>query len=350
VIRASNLTFSTVTGFFLQDNNATDPSTFLYNTTNFGLINRTYPTDPQGGHGPPLTQWQRFTRYVEQLNCDPDSGVDYKVLFMGRHGEGLHNAAESYYGTPAWNCYWAEIDGNATTTWADAHLDSAGIAQAQIAHNFWAHEIDVQKISTPDSFYVSPLSRCLETANVTFHGLPLPASKPFKPVIKELLREGISIHTCDRRSSKAYIQDSFPSYTFEPEFAEQDPCWNGVTAETTSAQAYRSLAVLQDIFGREETGTWVSITSHSGEIASILSVLGHREFSLSTGAVIPVLIKAQRAAANPPTTSVQPWTASAHCTSPPITSISNGACVCQSSATPVTTTLSGSEPINTGPK
>jgi hypothetical protein len=27
----------------------------------------------------------------------------YKVLFMGRHGEGFHNAAESYYGTPAWN-------------------------------------------------------------------------------------------------------------------------------------------------------------------------------------------------------------------------------------------------------
>ncbi len=27
----------------------------------------------------------------------------YKLLVMGRHGQGFHNAAESYYGTPAWN-------------------------------------------------------------------------------------------------------------------------------------------------------------------------------------------------------------------------------------------------------
>jgi hypothetical protein len=32
-----------------------------------------------------------------------NSNTVYKVLFMGRHGEGFHNAAESYYGTPSWN-------------------------------------------------------------------------------------------------------------------------------------------------------------------------------------------------------------------------------------------------------
>lgn len=29
--------------------------------------------------------------------------MQYKVLFIGRHGEGYHNAAESYFGIPAWN-------------------------------------------------------------------------------------------------------------------------------------------------------------------------------------------------------------------------------------------------------
>jgi len=40
---------------------------------------------------------------VESLNAKADNNTVYKVLFMGRHGEGFHNAAESYYGTPSWN-------------------------------------------------------------------------------------------------------------------------------------------------------------------------------------------------------------------------------------------------------
>ena len=184
---------------------------------------------------------------------------------------------------------------------------------------------------------------------MTFNGLQLPeGSAPFVPEVKELLREGISIHTCDRRSSKAYIHQVFPTYPIEPGFVEEDPFWNGVTAETSSAQEARSLVVLRDIFSQERTGTWVSITSHSGEIGSILDVVGHIPFSLNTGAVIPVLVKAEVPQATPSPISTQPWTASAHCTSPPITSINNGACVCANSAVPVTTTLSGSEPINTG--
>jgi hypothetical protein len=74
-------------------------------TTNFGLINRTYPFDK--GHGAKinnqLTQWERFYRQVVELNRQSPPNVDYKVLFLGRHGDGWHNAAETYYGTPAWN-------------------------------------------------------------------------------------------------------------------------------------------------------------------------------------------------------------------------------------------------------
>lgn len=51
------------------------------------------------------TLWQRFEFYVHHLNrgCGHSKAVRYKVLFTGRHGQGWHNAAESYYGTPAWN-------------------------------------------------------------------------------------------------------------------------------------------------------------------------------------------------------------------------------------------------------
>jgi len=70
-------------------------------TVNFGLINRTYETDNEVPAD--WTQWQKFEHYVWRLNRGSGRFVQYKVLYMGRHGEGYHNVAETYYGTPAWN-------------------------------------------------------------------------------------------------------------------------------------------------------------------------------------------------------------------------------------------------------
>lgn len=338
---SSYIQYSTVTGYFLQDDNSTNATTFDYTAANFGLINQTYSSDRANAAS--LTQWQKFAILVSSLNAKSPKNVDYKVLFMGRHGEGWHNAAESYYGTPAWNCYWSLLNGNATATWSDAHLTDNGIAQALKANAFWLSRIQTQKIPTPENYYVSPLSRCLATANLTFSGLPLPAKHAFLPTIKEKLREGISEHTCDHRSNKTYIHDMFPSWKFEAGFSEYDELWTGVTAETDSAQDLRSKQVLDDIFS-SDCSTWLSFTSHSGEIASILRVLGHRTFSLNTGAVIPVLVKAETISPSQATSTISaaPWTASPHCTAPPVTSISsgaNGGCVCPNSAAPVTTTL-----------
>ncbi|KAL1875070.1 putative phosphoglycerate mutase pmu1 [Paecilomyces lecythidis] len=338
--QASYIQYSTVTGYFLQDEDSTDPSSFDYTAVNFGLINRTYDSDRLNPHKQQLTQWQRFYHKVVDLNRQSPQTTQYKVLFLGRHGEGWHNAAESYYGTPAWNCYWAELDGNGTTTWADAHLTPNGIAQAEKAHDFWQFELDEQHIHPPDSYFVSPLTRTLQTANVTFSGLRLPrGSTPFQPLIKEFFRESISIHTCDRRSNRTYIHALFPDWPIERGFTEYDELWTGVTGETSSAQDVRSKTALDSVFSNHNTGFFVSVTSHSGEISSILRVLGHRAFSLSTGAVIPVLVKAETVLDRPrPSTTTQPWTVSPHCTAPPVTSISAG-CVCASSATPVTTPL-----------
>jgi len=257
---------------------------------------------------------------------------------MGRHGEGYHNAAQTYYGTPAWNCYWAEVDGNATASWDDADLTPNGVAQAQIANDFWRHEIAVQHIPFPQSYYTSPLTRCLRTANITFFGLDLPAYYPFVPTVRELLRESISIHTCDHRSNRTYIHERFPTYHIDPDLTETDELWNGVTAETTAAQDARSKRVLDSVFSTDDH-TWVSFTSHSGEIGSILRVLGHRSFSLNTGAVIPVLVKAQFLPSGPAPAS-PPYTTSTHCAAPPVTSIAtlDQGCVCSGTASAGITT------------
>ncbi|KAJ5777338.1 hypothetical protein N7520_000584 [Penicillium odoratum] len=339
--QASTISYTTVTGYFLQDESSTDASTFDYTAVNFGLLNRTYPTDRELKHSESLTQWERFYNQVEKLNDESSSDVEYKVLFLGRHGEGWHNAAQDYYGDAAWNCYWAELDGNDTATWFDAELTTAGVSQALVAHDFWQKEIDEQRIHTPDNYFVSPLTRTLQTAHYTFSGLNLPkGSAKFNPLIKELFREGISIHTCDHRHPRSYIHNLFPEWPIEQGFSEEDELWNGVTAETSAAQDVRSATVLDEVFftsASSKKDSFVSITSHSGEISSILRVVGHRTFSLNTGAVIPVLVRAERDAKATSTTSSVAWTASAHCTVPPLSSVT--ACVCPSSATPVTTPL-----------
>lgn len=123
---------------------------------------------------------------------------------MGRHGEGYHNTAESYYGTPGWNYFWSEKDGMQQSV----GQMPASRPMALSVNKFWKTEIAEQKIPAPRRYYTSPLTRCLTTANLTFFSLSLPAFHPFVPEVKELLRETISGRTCDRRSCKTY---SFPN-------------------------------------------------------------------------------------------------------------------------------------------
>lgn len=109
----SQFKFSTVTGFFLQDEPSTDPSTIDYVSfqrisnevrfpsdlqsqakENFGLI-----TDASSTLD---SQWERFKHKIQELNNLGGSSVQYKVLFLGRHGQGVHNVAEQKYGK-AWD-------------------------------------------------------------------------------------------------------------------------------------------------------------------------------------------------------------------------------------------------------
>ncbi|KAJ4154770.1 hypothetical protein LMH87_000049 [Akanthomyces muscarius] len=329
--------YSSIPGYFLQDDPTTDPSKFDYAEHNFGLIERSYPTDQSFNRDGSKTEWQRFARWVTYLNnnCRKNSSVRYKVLVMGRHGQGYHNAAESYYGTPAWNCYWAELDGNGTSVWADPKLTPQGASEAAKANAYYKTRFEEHGMPYFESYYSSPLTRCIQTAQGTFANLSLPAAHPFTPVIKELFRESISIHTCDHRSNKTYIRSIAPQFTFEDGFTEEDELWRGKQGqgETSDGQKSRNKVVLDDVF-TNDGNTWISISSHSGEIASLLSVLNHRKFSLQTGQIIPVLVKAE--IVDPPTTtlSIVSYTPEATCNSPPITSISGQGCICTTSATP----------------
>ena len=120
----------------------------------------------------------------------------------------------------------------------------------------------------PESYYTSPLDRCLSTAHITFNGLDLPAQQPCVPEVKELLREVIGVHTCDRRSSKAYIHKNFPTYTFEPDFAEEDELWRADVREDHSTHDVR--------ISRVFVGYWTQVKS----LEKFLSVPFFRNISI----------------------------------------------------------------------
>ncbi|MCJ1308672.1 hypothetical protein MMC25_002326 [Agyrium rufum] len=274
--------FSTVGGSFLQYDLETEPVNFDYTAHNFGL--KTQKTEEKE------TQWQAFERTVGDLIANAEDGVQYKVLFLGRHGQGFHNLAEKRYGTKAWNEHWSKLDGDGDLYWVDAHLTELGIEQAETAGEYWAKQLETEKIPTPQSYYTSPLHRCCQTAQYTFGNLEVPPGRPFIPTVKELLREANGVHTCDRRSSKSHIQKYFPSYRIEAGFTEEDELWDANVRESDSKLDDRLKTLFDDIFDTDPN-TWLSLSAHSGAIASILRVIGHRPFPLPTGAVIPVLVK-----------------------------------------------------------
>ncbi|KAJ5124509.1 Histidine phosphatase superfamily clade-1, partial [Penicillium bovifimosum] len=284
---APQFRITAVPGYFLQDDPTTDPDTFDYVKSDFGLIQQQYSQDGQDlPNAQTGSQWQRFAAHIQRLNA-ANKDQKLKVLFLGRHGEGVHNVAERKYGTKLWDDYWSLQDGDEDGNWVDARLTETGRGQAAIANAAWKQQIDAG-IPLPERYYVSPLNRCLETAQITFNGI----QGPFQPVIKELLRETMGQHTCDRRSLASEIAEQFPEYRFEDGFSEEDLLWDAEVRESDEQRNHRLRCLLDDVVNDEST--YISLTAHSGAITSVLEVVGHRRFALATGAVIPVLVSVER--------------------------------------------------------
>jgi broad specificity phosphatase PhoE len=210
-------------------------------------------------------------------------------------------------------CYYSALDGFDSITWADATLTPLGQHQALAANSLWKQQIP-HGIPIPETYYVSPLTRTIETADLTFNGID--GLSNYKPYIKELCREALGIHTCDRRSTKTHLESTFPHLTFEPNFSDADVLWEKDYREPESARRYRLSVFLDDVF-EQDGNVFVSVTSHSGAIASVLEAVGHRRFGLETGGVIPVVVRAERVEGRREVPEREPSDAPEMCTEPP---------------------------------
>ncbi|KZM23729.1 putative phosphoglycerate mutase pmu1 [Ascochyta rabiei] len=273
-------------GFFSHDD---DPESWDFRATtrvSLGLLNRSYPTDhvsssAHSGHG--LTQWARFRQYIQRLNAI-DEDKHYKLLYLIRHGEGLHNVKEKEFGRAEWDRYWAKVPGDGKVVWADAELTANGEQQAR----------DITKASqcldgdAITAVLSSPLRRCLRTVQLAFP----PEAASQRPIIKEKLRERLGVHTCDQRSTGSWIAENYPLFDIEVGFQEEDVLWSPDRRETLKEHMTRSTELLDDVFNGDY-GDYVVLAAHSGTIMSLFAATGWKQVPVAAGAVYPLLICAE---------------------------------------------------------
>jgi len=176
----------------------------------------------------------------------------------------------------------------------------------------------------PQTYYSSPLTGAMQTAQLTFSSLPLPPPQTFRPVVKEFLREQYGIQSCDLRPTKSYIKTNFPDFQIEDSFTENDELHSSTRRESLRRHDRRVRALLDDVFAHDES-TYISMTSHSGTIEATLRVVGHSVLSLPPGGVVPVLVKVSEVSGKRHDEEYeQGWETKPACESDPLKTVKDG--------------------------
>lgn len=280
--------FEVVDGFFKQSDEATDDQSFDFSVQHAGR----------------KKLWKDIQIDLKKLNDSAADNEIYKLVFFARHGQGYHNVVVEKYGMVAWELTWHnKITDGEFVIGPDPELTPLGITQAEANHTMWKKELELGA-PMPSKFYVSPLQRSSKTLVITWKGL-----KPdsIRPVVTENIRERIGANICDKRSSKTIIRLRFEQYGFVfPELlTEEDELYTVDYREKLHEQAVRANGFLQSLFDENlnngkvdrksaHENSFISTTSHGGMIRSFILALGHRPFSISTGGMIPIVIKATR--------------------------------------------------------
>lgn len=87
--------------FFDPSKLQTRPEDKIVTQPELGLLKQTYSSDDETTSD--LPSWTRFIRYVKSLNDAAPENVQYKVLYLTRHGLGFHNIKHAEVGNDEWN-------------------------------------------------------------------------------------------------------------------------------------------------------------------------------------------------------------------------------------------------------
>lgn len=208
----------------------------------FVYTNPTIPNDSLPAYAPKFglesgKTWKEIIEDLRNLNAQAQhTRKSYKLIFAARHGEGVHNVAESKYGTDEWDAKWSLLKGDGENVWGpDPPLTKLGENQAFEANQKWRKELqDSDSVPLPTLFFSSPMIRSARTLQLTYDGIvwskdqnqtSLLSPLQTRPHILECLREDFKDrHTCDERSKRSTIASSWEPYqwTVDPTMDEED--------------------------------------------------------------------------------------------------------------------------------
>lgn len=266
--------FEVVDKYFAQSDENTDDFKFHYGQ-DFGIKGT----------------WDHLISEINQLNKQSHE-VQYKVLFLARHGQGYHNVVVRKYGPEQWRAKWHSLGTDGDIVYGpDPELTEIGINQGKENNQIWAQQIK-NGCPVPSKYFVSPLQRSCMTLLLTMKGL-MPSNT--NVLIVEKIREIIGYHLCNKRSTKTEILKKFGDDNFitEPGFTENDELYTE-EEETFDHHCIRVNDFMQQLFNDYRDDEFINVTSHGGTIKCFLAVIGHRRFTISTGGMIPVVIRGTR--------------------------------------------------------
>lgn len=95
--------FSYIPGFFLDYVQAAErsPGSKVTTQSQLGLLSRDYDGE-DSDTSQSASQWTRFESYVRHLNNHSTEGESYKLIYIIRHGFGVHNQVMERVGPQPW--------------------------------------------------------------------------------------------------------------------------------------------------------------------------------------------------------------------------------------------------------
>lgn len=188
--------------------------------------------------------------------------------------------------------HWSLLDGDADITWFDSFLSETGIEQVKDLGQFWLKAVQNDGLPLPQTLYTSPLARCLQTTDHVFSALIKLNHAPFQPIVKELIRERFTLHTCDLRRPRSWIEKHYPGYRVEEDVTERDEFFGQNRRETDQEHYARKQKALEDVFSTDRND-FISLTVHSLAITAILHVCNGETFKVREGTSLALLVKGE---------------------------------------------------------
>ncbi|CAF1144217.1 unnamed protein product [Adineta steineri] len=219
-----------------------------------------------------LLNGHTYGEFVQEFTQLPQSIAErqIKTFYFVRHAQGIHNEAESKFGTDHWESVEAKSE-----QYFDAKLTDFGRNQTKLLFD----SITKMQQSTPtlkfDLLIVSPLSRAIQTAQIAFQ--PLFDNPNFPIYSHEMIRETIGRHYCDKRRSITELKRLYPRINFSEPGAfnsDSDILWNANERETQEQIQLRAIKFLNWCFDRFVDEKHILVTAHCEIISTCARILG----------------------------------------------------------------------------